>query len=242
MTNRSIASSRLLIVNTSEKGLKFNGSSDLLTLPFVPSPTGFCFGIWVKLNAKNTGTNQRIIDYAAGGPNGGFQFGESGGNINIGIQNGASVDGSVTYNKEITSLWNFYVVTFLPNSLVLYRNNVLVGTDTSTTMTAPAGQLVTLGRRSSSAVQWFSGILKNLVFHNTTTLWTSDEMLNLYTKNIIPSGSTAFYKFDNTVTDSSGNGNNGTLTGGTYTTDVPSHFTKRSTSSTRSIAIGRQTV
>ena len=92
---------------------------------------------------------------------------------------------------------------------------------------------LTIGRRSSSSVQFAQVVFKDFVFQNTSIPWTQAQINNLYYRREIPSGANVWYKFDNSVEDSTGNGNTGTLTGGTYTTNVPSQFTARSLAGSR---------
>lgn len=194
--------------------LAFNGSSDFLTLPVLPSTTGFNLAFWaIKRNFVN---NARIVDFQDSGPEDGFTILEiTGGKTEFASRNGAVVTGAIDSNRNINGELCHYVLTFDGTVAKMYENGVLVGTDSSSTMSAPSLTALYIGRRSASSANFWNGKLGELVFQNSTTPWTQAQVSDLYYNGIIPSGS-SYWLFADDVLDGSGNGNHGTLTGGTY--------------------------
>lgn len=214
-------------IQNANASLYFNGSSGYMTSTVVPDPTGFNFSMWYKLN-KNV-VNDRLIDYSDSGPSGGMNLTVVGGNrLGFGIYNGGSITSNLSVNLA-KGTWVHVVGTYKVNEVNLYVNGVLIGTDTSTTMSAPT-QTLTFGRRSAAASNYFGGSMSNIVWHNTTTPWTAEQVLALYQSGTVPTGATAVYPLSEgagTVAyDTSGNGNNGTITSGTWTRDTPTKTRK----------------
>lgn len=92
--------------------------------------------------------------------------------------------------------------------------------DTST----PIGQMSIGSSSTTLALGAFNGKMDEVRFHNYAL--SSTEVSNLYFNNIVPrTGLVGEWLFNEgsgtTALDTSGNGNNGTITGATYTTDVP---------------------
>lgn len=193
--------------------LAFNGSSDFLTLPITPSVTGFNLAFWAI--KRNHVGNARIIDCQDGGPSNGFTIVEE----NAGLPQASAVtnNGADTARiiKSIPNGRLFHMaVTHNGTELNVYINGVLAGTDTSAVYTA-TGQVLTIGRRAPSTLNYWNGKLGELIFHSTSTPWTQYQITNLYHNGIIPSGA-SYWLFNGNVLDGSDNGKNGTLTGGTY--------------------------
>lgn len=111
------------------------------------------------------------------------------------------------------------------NTIKLYINGVLVSSGTNTTVgTTDNATNITVGNRTGGGAQWLNGIMDSVRIYNTTL--TAAEIANMYFNNIVPrNGLVAEYLFNeatgSTALDTSGNGNHGTITGATYTTDVP---------------------
>lgn len=223
-TNRSAASNRIKVQDI-KSSLSFNGTSSYITPAIAPNITGFNFGMWVKINA--TATWQELVSCAGPAeakgfilkrqPNGGIYvlLPHSGGGIRY-------IDfASSTSRKD--GKWVHLVFTHVQGSQKAYVNGALVDSDTAI-MIDQAGQAMYFCK-SYQLTNFYSGLMSGVVFHNTTTPWTQAQITALYQNGTIPSGATCVLPLQEgagtTAYDSSGNGNNGTITAGTFTSDVP---------------------
>lgn len=117
----------------------------------------------------------------------------------------------------ITSVTDTNFVTLYINGLVAATvANTTVGTTDNTTN-------ITFGNRTGST-KWIDGIIDEPRIWNRAL--TATEVANMYFNNVVPrTGLVGEWLFNETTgttaLDSSGNGNDGTITGATYTTDVP---------------------
>lgn len=106
---------------------------------------------------------------------------------------------------------------------VIYVNGTSVATDTRTGTLTLGAELLVIGG-SSDVTNDANAKFSNAQVWNRAL--TADEVSSLYKSGIVPtSGLLLNYKLDEgagtTAYDTSGNGNNGTITAGTYTADVP---------------------
>lgn len=116
--------------------------------------------------------------------------------------------------------YHHVVITGTLGAIKMYVDGVQIST-TDSTITND----VTFGRigRASTSLP-MNGLLDEPRIWNRAL--TAAEIANMYFNNIVPrNGLVAEYLFNeasgSTALDTSGNGNNGTITGATYTTDVP---------------------
>lgn len=241
MATRSVSTSRFVGIGASEKGLSFNGTSDLLTCPVVPLATGFNLGFWI-FKVDQASTSQKYFDSTNPQDRNGFCVQtDNGNNFYIYFCNASGVTFGATLSKLPVGSWRHFVFTFDGTTSKGYLDSVLFATSGAQSMTNSAGTF-TIARKSAAGGNWAKAIYKDIVFQNTATAWTQAQINALYYQRAIPSGANVWYKFDNNVNDSSGNGNTGTLTGGSYVTNVPSQFTKRSTAGTRTATSARSHV
>jgi len=199
--------------------LNFDGATTFVTTPVNPATTGFNIAFWIKLSSVIP--QQRIVSYSTAGPTGGFNI-EKGNNlrsIGFSVYNGGSQQVLINTSDLVPNVWYHIVCTYTNNEAKMYLNSVLVGTDTSVTMTDPT-QTCTIGRNAATSVLFTGGAMDQFILHNTATPWTQAQVNNLYFRGTIPTGATIIYNFTGNVDDSSGNGNNGTATGATYSTNV----------------------
>lgn len=222
-TTRNTMSNKFLIKPTSNQSLYFNGSNAFATVPVNPSTTGFNIGIWAQLNT--IGSNGGFIQQN-NGTTAGFKIMYESGKLQV-ILYDSSATATITANVNTPNLgfWSHIAVTFAPNDLKVYVNNVLIGNDTSCSMAVPTGKTLTLSRNNDVGSGYINSKMCNFILHNTTTPWTQSEINDLYWRNIIPSGA-LHWSMNNTNLDQ--NGQNGlTLTGTTYSSDVPPHMSPR---------------
>jgi len=197
--------------------LYFDGSDDSLTVPITPSTTNFNLAFWVKTNVNTA--NGRIIDWQVGGPADGFTIVQSptGRTFDFVVNNGGSETARIRAFIP-TEEWTHYVVTYSPTSAKVYTNATLRATDTTAVMSTAATTL-TIGKRATAASNFSKMYMDKFVFDNGTP-WTQSQIDMLYANGTIPSGADVIYTFEENVNDSSGNGNNGTLSGGEYRVSV----------------------
>jgi hypothetical protein len=114
------------------------------------------------------------------------------------------------------------VATFNNGIIKLYKNGTLVSTSTVPRTYTVSATAIGIGSRYNG-VQNLDGMLRNAVFYDGYAFTLSD-VIN-YSNEILPSGGTFIYPFSEgagTIAyDSSGNGNHGTITAGTFVKDTP---------------------
>ena len=219
-------------IQNSNASLYLDGIAGYFTIPITPDPTGFSFGMWVNTARKTPSSTSVFISSNSGSFTDGvmllrnttqtnkIQFlGYNSTNIMFTV-------GGVALEKT----WVHFAATYLPSGTCkAYINGELVETVTATGSIATGTTSIYFGRRANTAV--FAGMNANqLVWHNTTTPWTAQQVQDLYNKGTVPTGATAVYPLSEgagTVAyDTSGNGNNGTITSGTWTRDTPTKTRK----------------
>lgn len=233
---RTTAGTRKILIPI-EKGLLFDGSDDFLTCPITPSTDGFCIAFWLYRVNANASTS--IVSYRTDATNDGFAITRNSLNRLVAqVFNASTVTASLSNPNGAFPIggWHHYILTFKPNEAKIYLDRVLAGTDTSCSMTAPTGATLTMGKNSYAGSGFSANVMKDFIFQNTATPWTQTEIDDLFYKRVIPTGADVWYKLNENVTDSSSNSNDGTLTGGTYSTNVPSQFKSRSASGSRTVA------
>lgn len=218
------------------KSLSFNGTSDFMRVSnVVPSTTNFNLATWMYMPIVEADFD-KMIDCQGTGGSGGFVFQtNTNKRFNLTVRNLTVADANISCPATYGS-WFHVAFTFTTNSCVLYINGVSVGTDTSCTMTA-TDQLITLARNSVASSGFVKAYFADFIYANTAP-WTSAEVLDIYLRDLYPATLTVRYNFNDNVTDQTGNGNNGTLTGTTYSTFVPIK-PRASIASARPLATGR---
>lgn len=219
-------------IQNANASLYLNGTTGYMTSPVVPSPTGFSFGLWIKTGRVEPASASIYLSSNTTGFTDGFILSRPVGRgyIEFVVYNTTNIVISIKAEQVSTGGWTHIAATYLPSGACsIYRNGELAQTGTSTgTMTA-SSNLLHLGRRSYTPV--FAGLsANNLVWHNTTTPWTAQQVQDLYNKGTIPTGATAVYPLDegagSIAYDTSGNGNDGTITSGTWSRDTPTKTRK----------------
>jgi len=134
------------------------------------------------------------------------------------------VTSTITFHSNI---WHHFVWTDNNGTAKLYINGVL---DTTNYNYTPAGTYTMTSSgigviERSSPLNWFNGSLDEFKLYNAVL--TQTDVTNLYYSGLTSKEANlkGHYKFNEgsgtSATDSSGNGNTGTITGATYTSDVP---------------------
>jgi len=235
---RSIAGTRLAATNrqtiqNSNASLYMDGNAGYLTLPITPSPTGFNFGTWVKTGKRTASSVNMLLSSNSAAFTDGFWFGKGNGRGEfefVGYNSTNSINTALRTGQVSDGMWAHVAVTYQPSGVCsIYLNGVLVNTVTATNTISTGTTSIYVGRRSYIAT--FAGLnASQLVWHNTTTPWTAAQVLALYQSGTVPTGATAVYPLNEgagTIAyDTSGNGNNGTITSGTWSRETPSKTRK----------------
>lgn len=223
-----LAATNRPVLQDGTASLYLDGNAGYMTAPITPAPTGFSFGMWIK-TGKRTGSSTSIyVSSNSAAFTDGFYLGRGNGRGDIefvGYNSTSSVNTSLRTGNVSDGVWAHVAVTYLPSGACsIYLDGVLASTVTATNTMTTGTTSIYVGRRSYTAA--FAGLnASQLVWHNTTTPWTAAQVLALYQNGTIPTGATAVYPLNEgggTVAyDTSGNGNNGTITSGTWSRDTP---------------------
>ena len=221
---RSVASGRTqatnrVAVQDVKASLKFDKASStrlITSANLVTSTSAFTVAAWVNINDYT-----QYLSLFDCGANGGFRIETSTlRNLSFTVWNGA-VQGAAVLAGYTINTWFPLVATFNAGVMKLYFNGAQVATATGHTMTATASA-IGIGARASG-YQNLGVNISNAVFYNGYAFTASD--VTNYQSGILPSGATFIYPLQEgagtTAYDTSGNGNHGTITAGTYTADVP---------------------
>ncbi len=225
INTRTQTNTRLVQQNTNSS-LFFNGSSGYLTNSVVPATTGFCCALWIKCVKGLEGFIDMFVAYNSAGSTDGFRIGQTttDGSINLLIYNSTTTILNITANNFKKGNWNHLAFSYLPSGTCTVWVNATPTTGTSTGTMTSAGVPIYFGRRSYTPI-FITGFMSNIVWQNTTTSWTQQQVNQLYTQGIIPPNPTVYLPLNegagSIAYDISGNGNNGTITAGTYSSDVP---------------------
>lgn len=222
---RSTVADRFIVPLVTQKSLQLNGTSDYAQTDIVPATDGWSMGFWVYIRSDAIAGTDVVVSYLTAASTNGFRLNYNANNVlgfavfnsTTAVVNTGSSAGTFFRNK-----WYFVTVTYAVDNFKAFVNSVQVATDTSCTMAAAAGQVLTLGRRSYANSSWLHGSIKNFTFQNTTTPWTTTQIADLYYRNTIPTGATQ-WSMNDVATDQNGE-NALTLTGTSYSTDVPPHM------------------
>lgn len=205
-------------------GLNTDGSNDYITIP--KSISGdFTIEYWVKTTQTSlTGTQwyngNGIVDAEVGGTTTDFGTSMLNGKLAFGV---GSPDITIQSTTSInTGIWTHVAVTWNQSTgaMKLYINGQLEATGTSGTGSRTAPPAIRIGS-IQTGIQYFSGSIDELRIWNTVRSQT-DIQNNMNTEVATSSSLLSYYKFNQgtangtntgttTLSDNSGNGNNGTL-------------------------------
>lgn len=230
---RTLATNRMLVRDFGTS-LQFNNSgtdavniATTFGLP-ISQQTNFTINIWVY-TAQLASSHYFFSEgrLATATPVFGFHN-DSTGKINLFSRNDVASGGDQVGSIEILKdgVWQMITFTSVSGAIKVYAN----GVDTTQTFTITAGATTldetTYGalRRNVTANSW-SGNLDEAQIWNRVL--TTSEILTLYTNGTVPlTNLVSYHKFNEgsgtTAIDSSGNGNTGTVSGATYSTNVAS--------------------
>lgn len=216
------------IVTNYGKSLSLDGATNGVTVTgFKLSTTAFSVAFWAKV--RKFTANDRVFDQQDAGPANGATIIESANGLSFVIRNVGTNVCNINSTHMNTETWYHVAATYEVNSAKFYINGVQVGaTDTSVTMTDSTAVLL-IGKRVGGS-NFFNGYLKDFLVYNRVL--TTTEIADLMYRRIIPTSPQVYYEFNDSLSDSSGNGNTGSSVGSlTYSTQAPS--TTRTSSSSR---------
>lgn len=212
--------------------LEFNGSSSyvLKSTETAYNLVNYSIEVWIKAN-KNTFSNDSRI-YAEGSSSSGNPFfninAKTTGGVTVGVRDDANstlLAGNSTNLNIFDDKWHQLVWVDQGGTATLYIDGVADATSfsyTRGTLTLNRTAVGALVRTSVS--NYFKGKIDKVRVYNTAL--TQDQVNNLYYQGSLISGQVINWEMDEgsgaTVTDSSGNGSNGDMTGhlATYSGDV----------------------
>lgn len=186
-----------------------DGFNDRIDIDQSIIPTA-AFSLSFYLQRRETAsTNDRMMDFQDGGPNGGFTFvAPSGGeqSLQVAIRNGAGAEAAINSLAVLnTNQWYHICIAYTVNDAEYYIDGVSQGTDTSVTMTQPAANLTIGGRAGGGNNSKIA--ISDLQIHNKRV--STAEVASIIAGKTIPS-LIHHYKFNGDVNDSVGS-TNGTV-------------------------------
>lgn len=218
LVSRTVATDRFTVRDMG-KSLAFSGTNTSLVLPITPSLVSFSVGFWIFVRTNSA--SNIIMSYSTDEATTGFRlyhhtsqrvfFQSWDGSLTANMSSG---NGSIPYGK-----WTHVVITYEAGSAKLYVDGVLKNSDPTATFAVPTGQSLTFGKRSY-ANTWGGFLMDELIWANGS-VWDLDAIKDLYYRGIRPSAPTGLYLFEDSVADSSGNGNTGVLSNGSYLSNSP---------------------
>ena len=217
-TSRSTASNRVAVRDMGT-ALRFDGVDDQVTTTYrIPSGASYSFSGWAYRNNKS---NNHAFCGTGNGSNG-LAIYLTASNTLIFRPNLGSAGTTFTVNLPVNAYFH-WAVTYNRVTAKLYINGKLVGSNAFTTDFVN-NELFVIGKCGGGGAFFWPGLLDEQRLWNRAL--SATEIQNLYLNNVVPQdGLVAEYLFDEasgtTAFDTSGNGNNGTITGATYTLDVP---------------------
>lgn len=201
--------------------------------------SSICVGGWFKQNpVKNVSGSGFPAAYNIGGTSGPFSYMNTVGspgratlNAHL-VINGVLSDGNVGSGSPTPSnTWYHYVFDYDGATLISYRNGVLVGSTPKSGAVTLTDNSITIGSQLGANRFW-GAVCQFFVAPHLTAA----QIASIAQNNTYPSGLVGLYLMNEgtgtTLNDTSGNGNNLTITGtGVWSTDVPAQ--------TRGVASGR---
>ncbi len=205
--------------------LRFAAAGDRVDIPTNAAidsiTTEATLSMYVKRNSSQIAAHEYLLSAVSGGwhwrfdslTSGALRFYWDGSNS---ILNGPVIPPGKWVHLAVTLSYDGVNTT-----AKFYLNGVLYNTRTAAGAISVSGKSLKIGVNGSNNFT-FSGLIDEFKMYNTA--FSAPDIAHLCANGSLP-GAVASYLFDEAtgsiVLDSSGNGNNGTTTGATYTTDTP---------------------
>jgi hypothetical protein len=200
--------------------LSANGTSTGVALAAVAS-TGACT-VLVWVNKFDSLANYCLFGLTGTTVKADFQFGASLASLSIRLISGGSIQSAnIGYTSQMDGKWHLVAITRDGS------NSVQASIDGGTLAVAgtQSGTFSFDQVAKNNGGETFKGLLDEFLWVDGTAL-TEAQILNYYYTGALPAGVSAslLYKFDEgsgtSATDSSGNGHTGTISNGTYSSNV----------------------
>ncbi len=232
---------------SNDYSLSFDGASNLMTLPSTPSFNNMNdFTIMFWMNSLNDGVSREeiISKDTDPQPTGDWSCNIENHKVKFEIRHGNGPTYYASTNTNIIdSTWYFITITRNSTSgqIDMYVNGQFDIGFSGSLGTVSNVQNIYVGRHAVLNSLFYNGFLENLSIWNTTL--SQQEIQNYM--NCPPTGNEAglvgYWNFEegsgNTVYDQSPNGNNGTINGATYSTNVPTQNCQSGCSNTDSVVV-----
>lgn len=229
---RSLAANRVSIQNF-PCSLGFNGTSSDVSISDNSSldtiTAAVTLSVWVKPYPNPAAVQGIVTKDISGVPtnapysitiatSGDFQF-------SIISSSNTGFSGTNFGIKPSWGVWQHLILVYDGANITRYVNGVLAGATPNTTNIATTTTPLWIGQQKNGFSRFFKGRIAQVGLWNRAL--SVSELNALYTKGLLPNnGLVAYYPLTEgagtTAYDLSGNGNNGTITSGTYSSDVPS--------------------
>lgn len=200
--------------------LHFDGIDDSLAIPYPIGTSPFSLFMWLKVTQDNA-LNDRIVDNQQAGPTHGFGvLTQSQTNrLSFNIYNaGTAQSGMLTPNLQF-GRWYHIGLGYEQDNGRLWVNGVLESQDGTCTMSAST-TILTLGKRAGTATTNYSQMsIADLQIYDRRV--PTADVPTIYSGKGTVEGLAARYTFQGTALDTVGT-YHGTVSGCTYTTDIPS--------------------
>lgn len=209
--------------------LLFNGTTDTVIVPHNANQlltNGFTLSAWIRPRTLGESSLGNVIDKSTG-LNGadGYVFQLTGtAQMRLRVD---SISVNSATNSVVLNRWQHVLVTVAADATVThYINGAVSGTPSATAALSAitTTNALTIGNRSGVTDRTFDGWIDEPLVWNRVL--TAQEISNLYLLGDIPTSGLVWGSLFNegagsTVTDISSTANNGTITGATYSADVP---------------------
>lgn len=213
---------------SSESCASFDGVDDEITFtnsPIIQLTSNNDFSIcgWVKCKAGAAGSADNIISFQPASLRGiGVQRSVDSARFDFVMRTDGEVSSIATSsNSLVNNVWTHFTATFTSSTtgLNFYIDGVSAGTPTTHTDTTltPTSISIAGNNVTSGTASFFEGLLRDLRVYNRVL--SSSEITRVARGELITNGLVGHWKLNGNALDSSGNGNNGTVTGATFIND-----------------------
>jgi hypothetical protein len=224
---RTLATNRMQVQNFNSSLQFFGGSINYITgsNTIAGLSAGFSIACWVKI-AQPQANQQNLVVNNVSATSDIAILTLNNDHLCGGYYNGVSYAGARSSAPIVGGAWYHAIYTFNGTTGVLYINGVVDATGTTNPQTSTSSSGLCVGNNPAHT-QGTVGSMLGIGIWNRPLL--AAEAQALYAQGVVPqSGLEVFYAcnegFGTVANDTSGNGNQGTITGASFRPDVPSKY------------------